>query len=214
MKNNILVLGILICLFLVGCAQQQQTQTTAPQTSVGQQEIAPVIPSIIPQESELSTKPLSEMALQLSDFPSGWVLQSRVERTQSDVSKEGIALGWKEGYKVSFIKTNPDNDFFFEKINQYISRYSLENVTKAMQKTDTNEMKYEPLRDVPQIENVQSFKVLEYTDWGEGDIELTDSYYMIQFYKKDIYMAIYSEGTVTDYETLKKIAEKAYANIK
>jgi hypothetical protein len=68
----------------------------------------------------------SELALDLSDLPEGYIISEKGPRTTEDVSQDGIDAGWSEGYVITFQKE--DNPFDFG-LDFYISRYPNENLT-------------------------------------------------------------------------------------
>lgn len=159
---------------------------------------------------ELTKKEPSELALTLSDLPDEYTIVERTERTKSDVSKEGLELGWKKGYYVRFAKVDKDNPYMVTVIEQLISIYPAENISKVIVlPTESSENRtYEELSNPGIGDKSRAFRITVKDEFGEEK-----RVYMIEFIKKDVYEALYMHGTVTDYELLKEIARKAAEKI-
>src|SRR3989344_5606070 len=149
--------------------------------------------------SKTFDKEVSELIFDLTELPEGFQIAERTPRLKSDVSEEGINLGWKEGYLIKY--TKGEGIFDISVIELYTSRYPVENISKVI----------EP---VQQIEGYL-FEELPNPNIGETSIAIryTDDEfglrtYWIQFTKKDIYVSLTMSGTATDYELIKELAKK------
>ena len=77
-----------------------------------------------------SIETAQDLALSLSDLPDNetWQISTRGERTKSDISQDGISLGWAEGYNIVFVKKEIPSIALY----QYTSRYPKENITLVL----------------------------------------------------------------------------------
>ena len=163
----------------------------------------------------------SDLALQISDFPEGWEIKSRGERSISDVSIESINLGWKEGYSVEFRdKENPD-----KQVLQLISSYPIENMGKVLDQYK-NEVKLfsEGLNGVKKEFAIESYGIryrvekISCENYGDESICLKKSYidgnlpdiYYIEFIDEKYFILLGGY----DNELLKELAQKVDSMIK
>lgn len=155
---------------------------------------------------KMSDIEVSKLTLEVSDLPEGFIVDERTPRTPSDVSQEGLDLGWKEGYYIRFSRRG-NSIFDVSVIEQGISRYPPDTISDAVGLTAllTEDYTAERLPD-PKIGEKSA-------SWRYTDDELELRTYQIEFYKKDIYMSFIMSGTSTDYESLKSLAEKAERKI-
>jgi hypothetical protein len=160
------------------------------------------------------------MILQLSDFPAdkNWTLKTRFERAKSDVSYDSVGRGWIKGYSAQYYRIGSLLDA--TQITEWISVYPIENITQLMD--------HGTCRDSWKNESVNSGGNITYDELSKpkvGDdaiscrIKWTDDYgntqseYIIEFIKSDVYMALDMSGATLDYEFFKDMAIKAAAKI-
>lgn len=165
--------------------------------------------SAIVPSPKLTTKEPSELALQLSDFPSNYTIKERTERVKSDIIEKGLNLGWKKGYYVRYARIG---DILFDVtiVEQSISIYPLENISKILfvSHESTENRTYEELSKPNIGDDSKAYRVTVKDEFGTED-----RYYMIEFIKLDVYESFYIGGTTTDYELLKDLAKKAESKI-
>ena len=165
--------------------------------------------SQIEPPQKTATKEPFELALQLSDFSSNFTIKERTERVKSDISPEGLDIGWKKGYYVRFARIG-DVLLDVTVVEQYISIYPTENITKAitLPYLNTEYITYEELSKPNIGDDSRAYRI---TVKDEYDSE--ERVYMIEFIKLDVYESFYIRGTTTDYELLRDIAMKAESRI-
>jgi len=164
----------------------------------------------------IATKELSEMSLQLSDFPSegNWSLRSREERIKSDMSKEALYLGWIKGYQAAFSRIGGAEIWGIPTditlVAHTISIYPSENISKVLdiapestENTTVNELSKPDIGD-----DSRAYRIDTKDESGTESRS-----YQISFIKMDVLMSLYMSGTATDYELLKDLAKKAESNI-
>lgn len=161
-------------------------------------------------EEKSATKEPFELALELSDFPSNFEIKERTERLKSDVSQEGLDIGWKKGYSVRYARIG-DSLLDVTVVEQDISIYPTENITKVITvpHLNTDYITYEELSKPNIGDDSRAYRM---TIKDEYDYE--ERVYMIEFIKLDVYESFYMSGTTTDYELLKDIAMEAESRIK
>jgi len=147
-------------------------------------------------ESKTFQGDTSKLIFELSELPEGYKIILKGPRVKSDVSSQAIVLGWKEGYQISFAKGD-GAIFDTTTISQVISRYPLENISLVL---ETKEEGYiqEKLSN-PNIGDISVASKITEDTFGMG-------FYRIEFVKKDIYVALTTQG---DYELLQDLAIKA-----
>lgn len=67
-----------------------------------------------------------DLALSIDDFPSGWEIFTRGDKTKDDIGENERYFGWQEGYAIIYKKIGESNDI---KITQEIDKYPIENVS-------------------------------------------------------------------------------------
>lgn len=153
------------------------------------------------QVPRTTSKEPFELALQLSALPEGFEIGERTERTTMDVSYEGKNLGWKKGYYIRFNKFG-ETIFQITTIEQYISIYPVENISKILQKgafDDTN-VTVAYFSDPKIGDKSKAYKIIN------PDTMLTG--FVIEFTKYDVYIILTMSGTVgIDYELFKDLAK-------
>jgi hypothetical protein len=198
----IMTVFILLSAGIAGCISQ------APSSKVPAASPVPV--------QNLSTVAPSEMALLPSDVPSNLVLLEKGERNISEMRDWSLEHGWKGGYYASYQKYdgNVSSGVIFD---QALSIYPAENITlivpdtlqlgKSWAARDRTNRSVEEDTTLPVIGD--SGSAMKITDKSDNSHE-----FMIVFVKHDVYMELYTNGTATDYETLKQLAGIAAAKIK
>jgi len=151
---------------------------------------------------------VSTLVLSLEELPSGYKIIERTPRLESDVSEEGLSLGWKEGYYVRYLKGD-ENSLLTDLsvLELFVSRYPLENISSMI----TEEP--EDMGDGYVSEVLPNFNVGEKSKSTRYREENGLTYYRIEFYKKDILINIFMSGTSTDYEFIKDLASKTASKI-
>jgi len=158
--------------------------------------------------SDCKRPELKDLVLQLSDLPESYEIYSRGERTKSDVSKEAIEYGWKEGYFVLFNKKGSHKIV----LENHMSIYPKENITKMF---STVVEKREAVKFDPETQTVLKLEKLSNPNIGDRSVayrityedthgNILDKAYSIEFIKGEIYE--YLVGL--DYELLKECAKK------
>jgi hypothetical protein len=151
----------------------------------------------------------SDMALQPADLPSDYVLQDRTVMALPEVSQLARQLGWRQGYYVSFYRRiSNTNDF--TRIRQSISFFSSDSINGVFL-LEKEELKAQQL-------SPQSRYEIPFPAVGERSIAFRDTNpldperpvtYTVIFTKKNVYEKITMSGTNTDYETLKRLVQRA-----
>ena len=197
--------GLILIVFIfcsAGCTEAPPAAPPAP----AQTPIPAPIPSTV--ALRLPQSP-SDMALQPSDLPSEYLLRDRSVMALPEVSQIGRSLGWRQGYFVSFYRVNSDTGDF-TRILQSISVFSPDNINGVFliekdalkDRSSTPGTRYEipfpPIGD-------RSIAFRE-TNPVDPDRPVT---YTVIFTKKNVFEKITMSGTLTDYETLKRLAQRA-----
>ncbi len=172
-----------------------------------------------------TSKEISELALQLSDFPvvqTNWTLKERTERTKSEISEEALAWGWQKGYRVQYYRlggktyAEVGSSLDTTGLEQLISYYPVENITKTI-RTDNSSI-YGYYRNLSknniyyQFDDLSDPKIgyqsiaYRITKTSSGSTEIT---YFIEFHKLNVYEMLTMWGQTLDYEFFKEMAEKA-----
>jgi len=155
---------------------------------------------------------LSTIILSVNDFPTGenWTLKDRIERGKSDVSDEGLALGWKRGYQASYLRGNLEfGNLDYSRLDMYISEYPPENISLAfLNPSEDNGTIYDSLSNLKIGDSSRAYKAIYIDEFGTEDY-----YYIVEFTKMNVYERLDLSGTRVDYELLKELAKKAEAKI-
>jgi hypothetical protein len=171
-------------------------------------------PTTLPTtENPSSTVQPSDMALQLADLPSDYILRDRSVMVSPEVAQLTRDLGWREGYFVAFYRIDKDKDDL-TRIRQSINFFPIENMKKVF---DLEKIDLESQAISPQIQSEIPFPVTgdysrayRLTDPTDATKQVT---YTVIFTKKNVYEKIVMTGTTTDYEVLKDVVQKAAAKI-
>lgn len=201
--------------FLVILILASATGCTSP---AAEPPITPAAPSPEPTtiptpESTQATVQVADMALQLADLPSDYVLRDRSVMTSPEVSQLSRDLGWRQGYFVTFDRTGRTRTDQ-TRIRQSINLFPAENMNKVftLEKIALSEgpTPFSSPYEIPFPtigDRSIAYRMTNTPD--EGQVT-----YTVIFTKKNAFERITMAGTSTDYETLKDIAEKAAARIR
>jgi hypothetical protein len=154
------------------------------------------------------------MVLQPSDFPGNFSLLEKAERNVSEMRNWSLDHGWKGGYYADYEKNN-QNSPSGTIIEQVISVYPAENITLIVPDTVSTLKNWSAKDRNVSVEELSlptigdSSSALKVSDKSDN----TQSY-LIAFVKYDVYEQLWTNGTATDYETLKQLAGIAAAKIK
>jgi hypothetical protein len=160
-------------------------------------------------ESPVATVPVSQMALQLSDVPSDYILKDRSDLTYLEMDQMSHDLGWRAGYEVTYYRLNQEK-YDMTELRQVIDLYPLANMNKVFdieeeaitaQENQTTQIYELPCPNMGQ----RTFAYREGTTQGPFSITT----YSIIFTNKDVYEELTMSGTTTDFETLKALAKAA-----
>jgi hypothetical protein len=159
-------------------------------------------PTVVPEQS-------SDMALQPSDLPSDFVLQDRTVIALPEVSPLARQLGWRQGYYVSFYRRNGNNEII-TRIWQSVSIFSSENINGVflLEKEQLKEQQLTPGSRYEIPFPAVGERSIAFRETNPLDPERPVTYTVI-FTKKNVYEKITMSGTNTDYETLKRLAQRA-----
>jgi hypothetical protein len=151
----------------------------------------------------------SDMALQPADLPSDYILQDRTVMALPEVSQLARELGWMQGYYVSFYRRiSNTNDF--TRIRQSISFFSSDSINGVFL-LEKEELKTQQLSPGSRYEipfPAVGERSIAFRDTNPLDPERPVTYTVI-FTKKNVYEKITMSGTNTDYETLKRLVQRA-----
>ncbi len=169
-----------------------------------------------PPVSKTSTIEPSEMILQPSEIPVNFTLLEKGQRNVSDMNEWALDHGWKNGYYAVFLNNDP-NAIPGTVIEQYISTYPVENITLIVPDTVSGWKNWTLEENNPNL----SFEELSLPTIGDSSAAMkvsnkTDNtqVYSISFIKKDVFQQFWTNGTATDYDTVKQLAGIAAAKIK
>jgi len=203
------VIFVLLLIFFVcsaGCSSPLPAQPAPIPTPT---------PVITPApESRTVTVPPSDMALQLSDMNSDYIIKDRSVMISPEVTQLTRDLGWRQGYFVQFYRLNKDKDDQTF-VRQSVNIFPLENMNKVFT-IEKEDMK-------SRSNGSGAFYEIPFPTIGDMSIAFrgsddNDPYdfvvYSVLFTKKNVYEKITMTGTTTDYETIKDIAQRAAEKIR
>jgi hypothetical protein len=168
--------------------------------------------TVTPSPAITASPTIDNLALQPADLPSDYILRDRSLVAYGEISQLDRDLGWRQGYQVSYYRLDKKHDDRTDVI-QLISTYTPENINEvyrikqdALVPAGYNATGYQ----VPfPIIGDQSIAWKETTGSPQGDI----TSYSVIFVKSNVFEQIGMEGTTTDYEVLKSIAQTAAGKI-
>jgi hypothetical protein len=151
----------------------------------------------------------SDMALQPSDLPSDYTLQDRTVIALPEVSQLARELGWRQGYYVSFYRRNGNNEII-TRIWQSVNIFSSENINGVflLEKENLKEQQLTPGTRYEIPFPAIGERSIAFRETNPLDPERPVTYTVI-FTKINVYEKIIMSGTNTDYETLKRLAQRA-----
>ena len=203
-SNGLMIIFMAIFIILVAGIAGCSSPAPSPQAPTA---------SPVPLKT-LSTVSPSAMVLQPSDFPGNFTLLEKAERNVSEMRDWSLDHGWKGGYYADYEKNeqNSPSGIIFE---QVISVYPAENITLIVPDTLSS------LKNWSAEDRNVSVEELSLPTIGDSSSALKVSNtsdntrsYQIAFVKYDVYEQLWTNGTVTDYETLKQMAGIAAVKIR
>ena len=153
----------------------------------------------------------SDMALQPADLPSDYILQDRSVMALPEVSQLARELGWRQGYFVSFYRRNSNtNDI--TRIRQSVSIFSTDSINGVffLEKEELKDQQLSPGTRYEIPFPAVGERSIAFRDTNPVDPERPVTYTVI-FTKKNVFEKITMSGTNTDYETLKRLVQRAEA---
>jgi hypothetical protein len=198
--------ALILVTFLICSAGCLETLFGEPPTITATPSPTPVpTTEALPQAPEQS----SDMALQPSDLPSGYTLQDRTVIALPEVSSLARQMGWQQGYYVSFYNRNGNNEII-TRIWQSVNIFSSENINGIflLEKEDLEKEHLSPGTRYEIPFPAVGERSIAFRETNPLDPERPVTYTVI-FTKKNVYEKITMAGTSTDYETLKRLAQRA-----
>jgi hypothetical protein len=171
--------------------------------------VTPAPTPVTTPETPRAPEQSSDMALQPSDLPSGYTLQDRTVIALPEVSSLARQLGWQQGYYVSFYYRNGNNEII-TRIWQSVNIFSSDNINGIflLEKEDLKEEHLTPGTRYEIPFPAIGERSIAFRETNPLDPERPVTYTVI-FTKKNVYEKITMSGTSTDYETLKRLAQRA-----
>jgi hypothetical protein len=201
------LLGVLVAVLVsAGCLSTIFPYPSKP-APVQTYPVTPVTP-VPTTESPVPAVPVSQLALQPSDMPSGYMLKDRSDISYLETDQMSQNLGWKAGYSVTYYLLNPQQ-YETTEISQIIDLYPLASMNDVFtisenavtsQNTGTTQIYQLPCPNMGQ-------QTYAYRETDSQNSLLTT--YSIIFIKNDVYEQLTMTGTTTDFETLKELAQTA-----
>jgi hypothetical protein len=219
-KQSIVPIIILMTLFIIlaagiaGCSSQAPSASTVPAITVSAITPSQALPESPTAEKKMSTIEPAEMAIQPSDFPVNVTLLEKGARNISEMRNWSLDQGWKKGYYAAYVKNDPKSPSGTV-FDQALSVYPADNITLivpntvGMWKNWSAEEKNVTVEELPLPTIGDSSVAMRATDKRDNTQE-----YLITFVKYDVYEEFWTNGTATDYETLKQLAGSSAAKIK
>jgi hypothetical protein len=151
----------------------------------------------------------SDMALQPADLPADYILQDRTVIALPEVSSLALELGWQQGYYVSFYRRISNTDDI-TRIRQSVNIFSSDSINGVflLEKEELKNQQVSPGTRYEIPFPAIGERSIAFRDTSPVDSERPVTYTVI-FTKKNVYEKITMSGTNTDYETLKRLAQRA-----
>ena len=202
--------ALILVTFLLCSAGCLDTPSEEPQKTPVTPAPAVVTTTATPAVPEQS----SDMALQPSDLPSDFTLQDRTVIALPEVSQLARQLGWRQGYYVSFYRRNGNNEII-TRIWQSVNIFSSENINGVflLEKENLKEQQLTPGTRYEIPFPAIGERSIAFRETNPLDPERPVTYTVI-FTKNNVYEKITMSGTNTDYETLKRLAQRAETLVK
>jgi len=210
MKRGYCVLGILLLAVLAGAGCLSAIFPNPP----GATPTPAPSPTAIPVTNSLSsTIPVSQMALQPSDLPSGYILKDRSDITYPEMDQISLNLGWRAGYRVTYYRLN-EQQYDMTEISQVIELFTPINMNAVFNiqedAINTEASVTSQIYELP-CPNMGDHTFAYRKTETQGPLSLTT--YGILFTKKDVYEELTMSGTTTDFEALKDLARTSAGKI-
>jgi hypothetical protein len=155
--------------------------------------------------NKLSTIPPSEMALQISDLPAGYV---KIDSGSfSDVQNYPSFGTVKKGYGVGFSKGSTTSDMVM--ISQIILVMPIDQINNVLPNFTSEVAKQGSKTDQLSSPHIGDSSVAFRVEDSTGN-----DLYIIMFVRQDVVEMIAMGGSQSDYDVLKNIAHKAESKIK
>ena len=198
--------ALILAIFLLCSAGCLETLFGEPP----QKAETPVVPIPIPT-TETPRLPIqsSDMALQPADLPSDYILQDRTVMALPEVSSLALELGWQQGYYVSFYRRISNTDDI-TRIRQSVNIFSSESINGVflLEKEELKNQQVSPGTRYEIPFPAIGERSIAFRDTNPVDSERPVTYTVI-FIRKNVYEKITMSGTNTDYETLKRLVQRA-----
>jgi len=213
---SILVITTCVVLLCAGCTSTPGTQgsiTPAPVTNASTVNIS-----------------LAPLALTPADLPAGFTQQSGRQKSVTDVSSVALDLGWQEGYVATYASLGNGTDGSTS-ITQTITVYPAAKISGIVTLVNTNDRQTKGLdfTDLPLPATGPETYAFSATinatptptatggmtvlSPGSGTSTPAEGYSEVIFTKGEILEVLRMTGAGTQYDTLKTLAETAYAKL-
>ncbi len=167
-------------------------------------------------EQKKSIEKASDLALSLSDLPSGWEISTRGELTLSDMNEYELNLGWKEGYNIVFKKLVGAQDI---EVSHFTEIYPAESISFTLDESKETLKAFRESINGAKIKyrldgNDYRYKFEELSNPNIGDdsiaykaiyLDYSNVIYYIEFRKSNYREILFG----SDYELIKDLAKKA-----
>ena len=201
--------GILCCLCVAalmgsGCLSALFSSPSVPESA------STTVPTPVPTTvNPASTVPVSQMALQPTDLPSGYIIRDRSDISYLETDQIARNLGWKAGYKVTYYHLDPQQ-YDMTTISQEIDLYTpitMNTVFNVRKDSITGQgTGSSPIYELPcpsMGDHTFAYRT------GDSSDPYSYTSYSILFTRKDVFEEINMSGTTTDFELLKSLAQTA-----
>jgi hypothetical protein len=201
-----LVLALMAGISLLAAGCISDSSGPAPATT-------PAAVTITGTENPATNPLIADQVLRIGDLPSDYLLRDRTVLAYAGAGQLARDLGWIQGYRISFYRMDKKKDDLTE-ITEEIHIYPPENLNmaytlerEARLPAEFNETYYQV--PFPIIGN-QSIAWREVRESDQGRIVT----YTVMFTKKNAFVLLSMQGTTTDYELLKTVAQEAADRIR
>jgi len=163
---------------------------------------------VIEKETKKTTKQLT-LSTDNSKLLTGFKIMEQRPRIEIDISERAKELGWKEGYYIRIAKIGESalTDSMF--IEQGISKYSTDNIGKILSGESGFKDSVGCKTNKLPVDNNGADKIEAYLVFCDNtSANGENTFYEIQFIKKDVYMYLTMSGVRTDFELLQQISKE------
>lgn len=211
---------VILALCSAGCLESlfgevpQKETTPVPATAAVRVTTAVPATASPVQTTPPAAVSASDLALQPADLPSGYILQDRAVMASPDVSQLGRDTGWRQGYFVSYYRTDRENTVI-TRVRQSVSMFISDELNTFFL-SEREDLKNEDVFPATRYE-------IPFPAVGDRSIAFRDANltaaespvtYTVIFTKKNVYEKITMSGNNTDYETLKQLVQRAGALVR